>query len=208
MFERKPRILIADNTPLSVLSLLGSEGLDWLFVPGAGVWITDMVKEEAVRDPDPGSDQRLAQRAILIKWFADNAHRIHEQPTVEGEEYRKAMANWRDAGGKSETKPSWSNRGDRSILEVMTVIDALVQEGEAIVAIMDDRKVRAALEVMKLDMDMMSTETFIIWMSDTFGIKQADTAWQTIKSIMGDRVPKHFPVGIMDIRQVGESGAL
>lgn len=190
MFERKPRILIADNTPLSVLSLLGTEGLDWLFVPGADVWITDMVKEEAVRDPDPGSDQRLAQRAILIKWFADNADRIHEQPTVEGEEYRKAMANWRDAGGKSETKPSWSSRGDRSILEVMTVIDDLVQEGEAIVAIMDDRKVRAALEVMKLDMDMMSTETFIIWMSSTFGIKQADTAWQTIKSIMGDRTPQ------------------
>jgi hypothetical protein len=190
VFERKPRILIADNTPLSVLSLLGSEGLDWLFVPGADVWVTDMVKEEAVRDPDPGSDQRLAQRAILSKWFADNADRIREQPTVEGQEYRKAMANWRDAGAKPDTKPSWANRGDRSILEVMTVIDDLVQEGEAIVAIMDDRKVRAALEVMKLDMDMMSTETFIIWMSESFGIKQADTAWQTIKSIMGGRAPK------------------
>jgi len=189
MFERKPRILIADNTPLSVLSLLGSEGLDWLFVPGADVWVTDMVKEEAVRDPAPSSDQRIDQRTILATWFADNADRIHEHPTVEGEEYRKAMANWRDAGSKPETKPSWANRGDRSILEVMGVIDDLVQEGEAIVAIMDDRKVRAALEVMKLDMDMMSTETFIIWMSETFGIKQADTAWQTIKSIMGDSVP-------------------
>lgn len=60
MFERKPRILIADNTPLSVLSLLGPEGLDWLFVPGADVWVTDMVKEEAVRAPDPGATSELA----------------------------------------------------------------------------------------------------------------------------------------------------
>lgn len=71
MFERKPRILIADNTPLSVLSLLGSEGLDWLFVPGAEVRVTDMVKEEAVRVPDRGSDQR----DTIVRWFADNAHR-------------------------------------------------------------------------------------------------------------------------------------
>lgn len=193
MFERKPRILIADNPPLSVLSLLGPEGLDWLFVPGADVWVTDMVKEEAVRAPDPGSDQRIGQRDILARWFADNADRIHEQPTIEGEEYRKAMTNWRDAGSKPESKPSWSNRGDRSILSAMTVIDDLIQEGEAIVAIMDDRKVRAALRVLELDMDMMSTETFVIWMSDTFGIKQADTAWQTIKLIMGDNVPTLRP---------------
>jgi len=100
------------------------------------------------------------------------------------------MANWHDAGGKPETKTSWADRGDHSILEVITVIDDLVREGEAIVAIMVDRKVRAALEVMKLDMDMMSTETFIIWMSGTFGIKQADTARHTIRSITGESLPR------------------
>lgn len=193
VFERKPRILIADNTPLSVLSLLGSEGLDWLFVPGADVWITDMVKEEAVRNPDSDRDQRTGQREILAKWFADNSDRIHEQPTVEGEEYHKAMTNWREAGSKPDSKPSWANRGDRSILSAMTVIDGLVQDGEAIVAIMDDRKVRAALSVMELDMDMMSTETFVIWMSETFGMKGANTAWQTIKLIMGDNLPTLRP---------------
>jgi hypothetical protein len=193
VFERKPRILIADNTPLSVLSLLGSEGLDWLFVPGADVWITDMVKEEAIRDPDPDRDQRTGQREILAEWFTENAQRIHVQPTIEGEEYRKAMTNWRDAGSKPASKPSRANRGDRSILSAMTVIDGLVQDGEAIVAIMDDRKVRAALSVMELDMDMMSTEAFVIWMSETFGMKGADTAWQTIKLIMGDNLPTLRP---------------
>jgi hypothetical protein len=53
--------------------------------------------------------------------------------------------------------------------------------------------VRAALSVMELDMDMMSTETFVIWMSETFGMKGADTAWQTIKLIMGDNLPTLRP---------------
>lgn len=69
------------------------------------------------------------------------------------------MANWREAGAKPDLKPSWANRGDRSILSAMTVVDGLVQDGEWIVAIMDDRKVRAAIRVMELNMDMMSTET-------------------------------------------------
>lgn len=84
MFERSSRILIADNTPLSVFSLLGSDALDWLFVPSAQVWITDMVKEEAVRDPDAGSDQRFEQRRELVSWFERNVDRIHIQATQEG----------------------------------------------------------------------------------------------------------------------------
>ena len=41
---RRSRILIPDTTPLSLLALIGSDALDWLFVPNADVWISDMVK--------------------------------------------------------------------------------------------------------------------------------------------------------------------
>ena len=39
-----PRILIPDNTPLSLLAMAGPKALDWLFAPGAEVWVTDMVR--------------------------------------------------------------------------------------------------------------------------------------------------------------------
>jgi hypothetical protein len=104
---RRSRLLIPDTTPLSLLALIGLDALDWLFVPEADVWISDMVKEEAIRDPDPGGDQRLQQRAVLKEWFARNANRIHIKTTREGEEYAKAMQNWQLAGSKAELKPSW-----------------------------------------------------------------------------------------------------
>jgi hypothetical protein len=92
------RLLIPDNTPLSLLGLLGVEALDWLFVPGAEVWVTDMVREEALRDPDPGDDRRAEHRAIISDWFNRNRHRIRIQSTAEGLEYKKAMEVWRRAG--------------------------------------------------------------------------------------------------------------
>lgn len=50
--RRRPRFLIMDNTPLSLLAMI--EALDWFFAPGCDVVITDMVLEEATRDPGPG----------------------------------------------------------------------------------------------------------------------------------------------------------
>ena len=44
MDARRPRLLIPDNTPLSLLSMMGKEALDGLFELGAEVWVTDMVR--------------------------------------------------------------------------------------------------------------------------------------------------------------------
>ena len=181
MFDRKARILIADNTPLSVLSLLGANGLDWLFVPGAEVWVTDMVREEAVREPEPGSDQRHEQRQKLSAWFERNMDRIQIHHTMEGDEYRKAMETWRLAGGPPNLKPSWANRGETSIFQAMKAIESILKDGQAVLAIMDDRVGRSTLRGMNLDMDIMSTESFVVWMDEGFGVQGAETAWQTIK---------------------------
>jgi hypothetical protein len=91
---RRARLLIPDNTPLSLLALIGQDALDWLFKPGAEVWVTDMIKEEALRDPDD-DDQRTEHRRAIAEWFVRNEERIHIQPTDEGNEYRKAMEAWR-----------------------------------------------------------------------------------------------------------------
>jgi hypothetical protein len=187
---RRSRILIPDTTPLSLLALIGSDALDWLFVPGADVWVTDMVREEAIRDPDPGDDQRLSHRAVLKEWFAGNANRIHIRTTREGEEYAKAMKNWQLAGSKPELKPSWKGRGERSVPGVLEAVESLLADGEAVVVLVDDNKARIAIQLgHELDIDLMGTESFITWMRDRFRMPNAENAWAAIRIAAGDNVP-------------------
>ena len=188
--ERRSRILIPDTTPLSLLALIGSDALDWLFVPGADVWVTDMVREEAVRDPDPGDDRRLSHRAVLQQWFAGNANRIHIKPTREGEEYAKAMTNWQLAGSKPELKPSWKGRRERGILQVLEAVESMLADGEALVVLVDDNKARIAIQLgHEFDIDLMGTESFVTWIRDRFRMPNAENAWAAIRMAAGDNVP-------------------
>lgn len=187
---RRPRLLIPDTTPLSLLALVGGHALDWLFVPGAEVWVTDMVREEALRDPDPDDDQRRGHRAILRAWFERNRHRVRIQETEAGEDYRKALEAWELTGRQPHLKPSWRGRGDASILQVLDAAARIVADGEAVVALVDDRKLRAALRVTgKTDIDLMAMETFLAWMAGRFGLEEAHTAWVVIGIAAGGRAP-------------------
>jgi hypothetical protein len=189
--ERRSRILIPDTTPLSLLAMVGRDALDWLFVPNADVWISDMVQQEAVRDPDPGDDQRLLHRAVLKEWFAGNANRIHIKTTREGEEYKKAMENWKLAGSKPELKPSWRGRGERSVLQILEVVESVLKDGEAVVVLVDDNKARAAIQIKnEFDIDLMGTESFITWMHDRFKMPNSENAWAAIKIAAGNNVPE------------------
>jgi hypothetical protein len=189
--ERRSRILIPDTTPLSLLAMVGSDALDWLFVPKADVWISDMVRQGAVREPDPGDDQRLRHREILKQWFARNANRIHIKTTREGEEYAKAMENWRLAGSKPELKPSWKGRGERSVLQVLEVVESVLADGEAVVVLVDDNKARIAIQLEnEFDIDLMGTESFITWMHEKFKMPNSQNAWAAIRIAAGNNVPE------------------
>jgi hypothetical protein len=184
------RLLIPDNTPLSLLGMLGTEALDWLFVPGAEVWVTDMVREEALGDPDPGGDPRAQHRGAITDWFARNKHRIRIQATAEGEEYRKAMETWRLAGTPARLKPSWAGRGEKSILQVLDGVERVVASGDVVLAIIDDGKARAAIRLTQtIDIDVMATETFIEWLHERFHVQKAATAWSAIKMTLAERAP-------------------
>lgn len=192
LFEgmRRARILIPDNTPLSLLAMIGPSALDWLFVPGAEVWITDMVLEEAMREPSPDADQRDRHRADLSAWLGRNRRRIHVQPTEEGEEYRKAMQNWAGAGSPPATRPSWRARGERSILQVLDAVERLVADGEAVLAIVDDRKVRAAIRALAdVDIDILATESFLTLLAEEYDLEEAATAWMAIRIASGETAP-------------------
>ncbi len=107
--RRLPRFLIMDNTPLSLLATI--EALDWLFEPGCEVMITDMVMEEAIREPGEGRDRRRGARACIAGWLEQNRTRITIFRTMEGERYARDMRLWDLAGKPAELRPDWSNRG-------------------------------------------------------------------------------------------------
>jgi hypothetical protein len=189
--QRRSRILIPDTSPLSLLAMVGSDALDWLFVPNADVWIPDMVKAEATRAPDPGDDQRLQHRAILTEWFQRNSNRINIVKTHEGEEYSKAMQTWKLAGSKPELKPSWKGRGERSVLQVLDVVESVLADGEAAVVLVDDNKARVAIQLEnEFDIDLMGTESFITWMHEKFKVPNAENAWAAIKIAADGNVPE------------------
>ena len=189
----RPRLLIPDSTPLSLLSMMGKTALDWLFELGADVWITDMVREEALRDPGPGADQRQGQRAALRDWFSDNANRILIEPTPQGADYRREMRNWVGAGSLPADKPTWRNRGEASISEVTPLATSVVRSGETLILLLDDRAARAtfvaAVHIHALDADIMGTQTFLAMLERDFHVMEAATAWQTVRIAAGGDIP-------------------
>jgi len=191
--DRIPRLLIPDNTPISLLSMIGREALDWLFAPGVEIWVTDMVRNEALRDPDAGDDRRREQRMVLREWFADNSSRISIQQTPEGQDYEREMRNWIRGGRVQADKPSWRNRGERSIRDLLPVVSQIVAEGDCVVLLVDDRAARSlvlqAARVQEVEADLMATETFLEWLEQDYGVTDTQSAWMTIRCAAGGNQP-------------------
>jgi hypothetical protein len=190
---RIPRLLIPDNTPLSLLSMIGKDALDWLFVIEAEIWVTDMVRLKVLRDPDPADDQLKKQRLTLKEWFSENSDRIQVQPTPEGQDYDREMRNWVRGGRIPEDRPRWRDRGERSMLDVISVAEQVVAEGQAVLLLVDDRAARSmliqAVRSGGLHADIMSTETFLALMEEDYKVAEASTAWTEIRIAAGGNEP-------------------
>ncbi len=206
---RRPRLLIPDNSPLSLLSMAGREALDYLFAPEVEVWITDMVEIEATRDPDHGDDQRTEQRRTIAEWFDDNRHRISVMETAVGREYSKAMTNWRMGGSHPDLKPDWADRGDYSLFDILKAAETFVEDSEAVVLLVDDRRARTALRQNEdLNLDILSTRAFISMLEHEFGIENAADVWPIIEIGAGvnehgkSRVPDQLPEDPIYVRKL------
>ncbi|NDV86648.1 hypothetical protein GTW51_08035 [Aurantimonas aggregata] len=173
-----------DNTPLSLLGCI--EALDWLFEPGCPVTITDMVVAEAIRDPGDAKDQRRGTRAYISGWLQENRARLTILDTAEGARYHREMHLWERAGRPGDLRPSWRDRGERSLLSAVQVLKQALQLDEEIIVIVDDRDARDAVRAVRADLTMMGTRTFIRWMDEDFGVSGADTAWQAIRLATDD----------------------
>lgn len=183
---RAPRLLIPDNSPISLLSMAGREALDYLFVPGVEVWITDMVEIEATRNPDAGDDQRTEQRRVISTWMRENRHRLTVMETTVGREYVKAMTNWEMGGRRPDLKPDWADRGDYSLMDILSAAEKVVEDSQAVVLLVDDRRARAALrQTENLDLDILSTRAFISMLESEFHIEDATSIWAIIEMSAG-----------------------
>jgi len=186
--EKQPKLLIADNGPISVLSEI--DALDWLFKPGCEVWMTDMVLIEARRQPKPGGRDRKAARASFEDWFERNRFRIKVVDTTTGQQFRNNMQLWEMAGRPEGHEPSTANLGEASILSKLEAIRETVAENQAAIVLMDDRNGRAAAKTLRLNIDLMGTQTFIAWMAEDFRVKAAENAWVTLEAILGSELDR------------------
>lgn len=186
--EKQPKLLIADNGPISVLSEI--DALDWLFEPGCEVWMTDMVLIEARRQPKPGGRDRKAARASFEDWFERNRFRIKVVDTTTGQQFRNNMQLWEMAGRPEGHEPSTANLGEASILSKLEAIHEMVAENQVAIVLMDDRNGRAAAKTLRLNIDLMGTQTFIAWMAEDFKVKAAENAWVTLEAILGSELDR------------------
>jgi hypothetical protein len=152
-----------------------------------------MVRAEALREPERGGDRRTEQRAALQTWLAANAGRIRIQATPEGGEYERGMRNWVRGGRVAEDKPGWRGRGERSMQDLLPVLEQLLEDGESVVLLVDDRPARALLiqaaRLGGVDVDMMATESFLAMLEQDYGVVVAKDAWNAISLAAGAKVP-------------------
>jgi hypothetical protein len=83
-------------------------------------------------------------------------------------------------------------------------VERLVAGGEVVLAIVDDRKARAAIKLLTdVDVDRMSTESFLVVLVEDYHVKEAETAWLAIKIACGGRAPAAPDEDPVHIHKVG-----
>ena len=191
---RPSRILIPETTPLLILAMVGPAALDWLFVPGAEVWVTDLVREKSLQRRSD-DDQRDAGFTELAAWFEQNEQRIHVQTTVEGEKHRQAMQDWRALGSRSERKPKIGGRP--TLLQVLEGPEKFVLDGKPVLNIADDGIARDALKLVAIhykhvDINLMTTESFLAMIAENYHVKDAEASWMHVKIACGGEAVLRF----------------
>ena len=205
--ERRPAILVSDTAPLSLLATVPG-ALDWLFLPGCEIWIPDIILDEVLRNPGEEKDQRIEHRAEVAGWVQGNRHRIKRLATRIGERYdaemqsyKNAMDLWWQAGSPARLeplRPEWKDRGEQSVWVGVNIPNDALATGESVIALADDHNVRAAIEARarqkkRASIDLMSTQTLILWMAEDFAVAEALTAWYAIEIAREGKVPTFNP---------------
>jgi predicted nucleic acid-binding protein len=183
--EKQPVFLIMDASPIIMLAAI--KRLDWLLEPCGTVQMTDMVIEEVTREPDEGDDPRREWLQYTREWIERNRglRCLRRIDTNTFRDYRYAIAGWKSAGGKPEDRPNLRDQGEISIVETLKNYRGEIRPDETIIVLMDDRNGRDLLRAQRrINLDVFGTRVFIEALHESFGIKEAATAWQTILRVL------------------------
>lgn len=189
-----PRFVIADATPLAVLSLLGRDGLDLMLATGAELVITDMVVEDILEEPPPGGDQSHERRADIAAWLSENkaVGRITEMSTGIGRLYRTAVANWRAMGSPPGSRPERADLGEDSIFGILAALTEQAGPDHTTFVVMDDRRGRNVVIGLGAsgvaDLDLMGTAAYLWILTRDYGIDLATNAWLSISEVADERL--------------------
>jgi predicted nucleic acid-binding protein len=182
-----PRFVIADTTPISVLSLLGRNGLDLLLATGAELVVTDVVRDELLEEPDPGADVSAERRSEINDWIQQRVTegRLTEMPTSAGRLYRAAMAGWQAIGSPPGVRPSRKDLGEASIVGLLSALTEEAGPQRTTFVIMDDRRGRAAVRALAVaNIDLMGTAAYLRVLADDYNNKLAADAWGAIAAVV------------------------
>jgi hypothetical protein len=113
------------------------------------------------------------------------APRIRVVDTQVGRRFSIQLKLWDMAGRPEGMEPDTADLGEASILSQLKTLTAMISEGETVIVLMDERAGRAAVRAMPLNIDLMGTQTFIAWMAEDFGVREAETAWAALEMILG-----------------------
>jgi hypothetical protein len=102
-----------------------------------------------------------------------------------GADYNNSLALWAEAGSPDGRAPRANDLGEASILNKLRVIRKLQAEGDSVIVVMDDRDGRAAVQALRMSIDLMGTLVFVELIAKYFHIKEAETCWLTLKAILG-----------------------
>lgn len=168
-------ILVPDDGALLAMAEYGADALDWLFLLGAKVFVTDAVRYEILRDRKAGEDDYApGQRPLLALWFARNAERIATVPSRQIAAFDHDVTQW-ERGGHAGPAPSWDwDDQPRAADAVRAVSRIPAPERERILVVANHDATRAAFGHMISDaLALTGTTRFIGMIAGTFGVEKA-----------------------------------
>jgi hypothetical protein len=106
--------------------------------------IVDTVRNEALGDPYEDVS-REEWREFLCAWLTRSRNKIHVHSSPEGLDYERAMRTWTAKGRPPDGRPPLPSDPDRAIRDIMPEVGNMVNEGDIIFLLVDQRSARASL---------------------------------------------------------------
>lgn len=169
-------IFLPDDGALLAVAEHGIDALDWLFLPGAQVVITDAVRHELLRDRTPGEDDYAPnQRPLLDHWFMDNAFRIAVISNEAGDRPFSKTSPWEWAEHRTDGVSAWDWSDSLRAAGAIRALDALpVSENRRILVIANHDATRAAIRTRTSEyIDLTGTLRFFGLIAAEFQVPKA-----------------------------------